>query len=248
MLIKKKYCLLPLKGMVIFPKITTAILVGRKKSIGAVEKAYEDNEKLFAVAQRDESIDNIEQKNLYEVGVLCSIVQKIKLPDGNLKILIQGISKAEVVKFTSSSDYASVEVKIIRDSRLNKNKDEIADLKKIVLNKFDDYLTANKRLPIEIMPSLKNIKTIDELLFYIMTLLPIGSNKKQEILECKDDKEKLEKVFKFLELQIEFLKTENKLSSNIDKKFIGNERDDYKKKIEKYLEDTGFKLTKVRFI
>jgi ATP-dependent Lon protease len=226
MLLKKTYFALPLKGMVIFPKITTAILVGRKQSVNAVEKAYEKNENIFVVTQKNDRNDNIKQKDLYKVGILCNIIQKIVLPDGTLKILIQGISKHELIKFADQNDCFTAEIKTIKDLKPNGDKNEIDDLKKIVLNKFDDYLKANKRIPIEIIPSLAIVKTIDELLFYIITLLPLGVKEKQDVLECKTSMEKLKKVFELLELQIEFLKTENKISENVDKKFV-----DYQKKV-----------------
>lgn len=232
---RKVHYLLPLRDTVIFPKATNAVLIGREKTIKAIEKAYESSSKIFVVSQKAFNVEKIKRKDLYDVGVLCNIVQKVQLPDGNIKILVEGVSKARLVKFFQDDGCYSAEVKAIRESRLKRDDEKVAELRKIVLNKFNTYIGRDTRIPQTIISSLKLVKSVDEFLFYIVTILPISTENKQKVLECRSDEEKLRKAFELVELELEILNTEKKISKNIDQKFLERRRKVYLNERLKYI-------------
>jgi len=216
--------------MIIFPKITTTVIIGRDKSINAVEKAQKNNEPICVVAQKNTLEENINKNSIYKVGVLCNILQKLRLPDGTLKAVLEGIKCIKITNFIETNkekDYFYVETESIRESKLKQNKEKIDQFTKIILNKFEEFVTKNKKIPADILPSLINLQSTEEICFYIATILPSSTAKKQSILEERNIYTKLEKIYELIEIELNLLNTEKQISENINKTIFKHQKKIY---------------------
>ncbi|MFC1658988.1 endopeptidase La [Pseudomonadota bacterium] len=222
MMPRKTFCTIPLRDAIVFPRIHASLMVGRKKSIKALEKAMETNDLLFIIVQKDEKKIDVNQKNLYTVGVLCNIIHSSKLPDGSYKVTVEGISSAKLNKFSDKDEYYYSEVEHVKIPRYNKTKTDA--LKKLLLKKFKEYVSLNKQIPIEILPSIESLKTVDELVYYTSTFLALKTPQRQSLLEESSPYHKLKKVYEFLEVEIGLLQTEHKISDSINKKFLKHQK------------------------
>ena len=153
--IKKDFPMLPLRDVVVYPQLVIPLFVGREKSINAIEKANNGSKKILLVAQKTAGQDEPEIKDLYTVGTVANILQMLKLPDGTVKVLVEGLERAKVERFDDSGDFWTADIDLIKIKE-KKDKKTLVFMRS-VFSQFDNYVKLNKKIPPEILTSLTSI-------------------------------------------------------------------------------------------
>ncbi|WP_353288486.1 endopeptidase La [Wolbachia endosymbiont (group A) of Tromatobia lineatoria] len=211
---------LPLRDVVIFPNIMVPLFIGREKSVNALEYAISSSNhqnEIFLVAQKDGSVDNPEPEDLYEVGVLASIVQPlIKLPDNAVKVIIRGIRRGRVVEYISSHTLLQARVELDNYYKEDEDNIDLEALRRSVVDAFDSWCKLNKKNQPEVaINSIDQIKEVDQLVDTVASHLNIKVSDKQSILEAYDPEERLKKAFTFIEREMSILNAQNRLYKTI---------------------------------
>ncbi len=217
---RKEAPLLPLRNLVMFPGMTVPLIIGREKSINAVEKAYETDKFIVCTAQISEQTDDPTSNELYTVGVGCEIMQiQQKMPDGNLRIIIEGLQRVKIAKFIDMDRMTVVSVTPLIDK--TPVTPEIIALMRVLMEKFEEYIKINKRLVPEMLFGLDSIDEPHLLVDIISTHLNISIEAKQQILATEPIKTRLEMVIEVLSKELEIItlqgKIENEVKTKIDK-------------------------------
>ncbi len=221
------FCALPLRDMVIFPHMTTTIIVGREKSINGIVKAKKFGMPIFAVAQTNPDHDEFDVKNIHQVGVICNIIESIITSDGTLKVILQGLIRGKILNIMPSSDCFSAEIELLADNKYDIDNKELLGLIKGCIEAFAKYAEYNKRVSPEIIASLAKVKSPHDIAYLICTYLFSDLAAKQDILAENDLVKKLYKTFELIQVQIEIAKTEAKITKNIQEKITKNQKDFY---------------------
>ncbi len=206
--------LLPLRDVVVFPYMVIPLFVGREQSINALEEAVDLNCPIFIVSQRDPEIEKPEVEDLYSVGTVAKIIQIYKLPDNTIKILVEGLSRAEIIDKEERDNFLKVKVEKIK-AKTVKNL-EIEALMRLTIKKFEQYLKLNNKLPSEILFSIGNIKKPDKLADIIASNLILRVKDKQDLLEIYNPSIRLEKLISILKREITILKLEQKIQNRVE--------------------------------
>lgn len=213
-----KYSLLPLRDIVVFPGMTAPIFVGRKKSISAIEEVIENNSLILLVTQKDDSVDEPKAEDLYDIGVLASILSPIKLPDGTIKVLVQGKKIVKIKDIQDSEEtHFTAQASPVKFDNVNKQSEDsdIEVLVKSLNAQLKQYAKLNKKIDPDIITAISQIKDPNKFADTLSANLFIEIAHKQQILECETITKKLETIFKFIESEIEVLDTENRIRSRI---------------------------------
>jgi ATP-dependent Lon protease len=221
------FCALPLRDMVMLPHMTTTIVVGREKSINGILKAKKFGMPIFAVTQTNPDHDDFDLKNIYQIGVVCNIIESIITSDGTLKVIIQGLVRGKVVNIMPVTDCFSAEVELLIDERYSADNKEMLGLIKGCVDAFSKYSEYNKRITPEVIASLAKVKSPYDIAYLICTYLFGDLVAKQKILAENDLVKKLYKTFELIQIQIEISKTEAKINKNIQEKITKNQKDFY---------------------
>ena len=218
--------LLPLRDIVVFPGMITPLFVGRDKSIKALESVMDINKKIFLVTQKNPQDDSPSTDEIYDTGVIGKIVQLLKLPDGTVKVLIEAIEKAKIVKYIKSDNYFVVEVKLLKASKIKKTK-QINALTRRILSRFEDYSRLNHSLPSDSTVALNQSKDLEQIANTISSYLVLKIDDKQKLL-CTTDLEKLlNKILIHLENEIGVLEVEKKIKSRVKRQMEKTQREYY---------------------
>ncbi|MDG1248930.1 MAG: endopeptidase La [SAR86 cluster bacterium] len=223
--IKKDLPIIPLRDVVIFPGIVTTLFVGRKKSIEALNVAMASNKKLVLVSQIDQSIDDPGFDDIYKNATISNLLQLIKLPDGTMKVLVEGYKRCEIEKLSEKENYLSVTVKEIDDGNLQEA--DASNLVRFIKAKFEDYINVTKRIPPEIVSTVDSLDDLSKLIDTITGHLPIETKKKQHILETADLKNRAEKILTFIESQLDVVDVEKKIRERVKKQMEKSQREYY---------------------
>ena len=197
----KDFPMLPLRDVVVYPQLVIPLFVGREKSISAIEKANNGNKKILLVSQKTAGQDEPEIKDLYTVGTVASILQMLKLPDGTVKVLVEGLERASIKNFNDSGDFWSADISLIKIKE-KKDKKTLAFMRS-VFSQFDQYVKLNKKIPPEILTSLTLITEPGRLADSIAANLTLKLSERQNILETFDIKSRLELLLNIMESEIE---------------------------------------------
>lgn len=223
----KIFFAIPLRDVVIFPQMTTTILVGREKSLKSIEEARRLNLPIFAVTQTNPDHDEFDPKNLHKVGTICKISEAINTADGTLKVIIQGLTRAELKQVISSDKIFSCEVETITENKVGAdNKELLATIKACVEN-FGKYAEYNKRITPDVLASLTKVQSPTEIAYLIATYTNGLVQRKQEILEENSLHGKLHKVLKLLKTEIEIGQAEERINKSIQEKFVKSQKELY---------------------
>ena len=223
--IKKDLPIIPLRDVVIFPGIVTTLFVGRKKSIEALNVAMASNKKLVLVSQIDQSIDEPGFDDIYKNATISNLLQLIKLPDGTMKVLVEGYKRCEIEKLSEKENYLSVTVKELDDGNLQEA--DASNLVRFIKAKFEDYINVTKRIPPEIVSTVDSLDDLSKLIDTITGHLPIETKKKQHILESADLKNRAEKILTFIESQLDVVDVEKKIRERVKKQMEKSQREYY---------------------
>jgi len=205
--------LLPLRDVVVFPHMVIPLFVGRQKSIKALELAMESSKNILLVAQKVASKDDPAPEDLYEVCSVASLLQMLKLPDGTVKVLVEGNYRARVLELIDSESHLSGRVsQVLSDV---KNNSEAEAMRRAILTQFDQYVKLNKKIPPEIITSLSSIDDAGRLADTIAAYLPLKLEQKQEILEIFEVSKRLEHLLGQLETDLDILQVEKRIRGRV---------------------------------
>ena len=223
--IKSDLPIIPLRDVVVFPGIVTTLFVGRPKSIEALNVAMASNKKLVLVSQLDPAIEDPEFKDLYQNGSISNLLQLIKLPDGTMKVLVEGHKRCSIEALVEKDSYDLARVISIDDIPLKEA--DASNLVRFIKAKFEDYIGITKRIPPEIVSTVDSLDDLSKLIDTITGHLPIETSKKQEILSIADLKERSEKVLMFIESQLDVVDVEKKIRERVKKQMEKSQREYY---------------------
>ena len=216
---------LPLRDVVVFPHMVIPLFVGRKKSIKALEVSMEAGKQILLVAQKNAADDDPGVDEIYQVGTVASILQLLKLPDGTVKVLVEGESRVAIDRYVESEDYFSTLVTPITDGDIDER--EIEVLMRAVLNEFDQYVKLNNKIPPEILTSLAGIDDPARLGDTIAAHLSLKIEDKQKILEMVDARERMEHILGVMESEIDLLQVEKRIRGRVKKQMEKSQREYY---------------------
>ena len=231
---------LPLRDVVVFPKMVVPLFVGRKKSILALETAAENDKQILLVAQKKATEDDPQIKNIYTVGTVANILQLLKLPDGTVKVLVEGQQRSKIINFIESKSLLA-NVEYFPASSLPPKEKE--GLLRGLKSQFEQYVKVNKKLPIEVLPSISKITEPDCLIDTVAAHLPLKIADKQLILATEKIVKRMEILMEFIEGEIDLLQVEKRLRSKVENQVRRGQREFYlneqMKAIQKELGELG---------
>ncbi|MBU0745153.1 MAG: endopeptidase La, partial [Gammaproteobacteria bacterium] len=232
--------LLPLRDSVIYPFMVIPLFINRPKSVKALETSVTSGKQIFFTAQKDPKKEDPKAKDLYEVGTVANILQVLKLPDGTIKVLAEGISRGKIKKLTVNETLFLSEIEILEDIVPKDNETEA--LTRSLLNKFEDYIKINQKVPVEVLSALTNINEPGRLADAVAAHIPLVKlEDKQKILETQNAKERLRIVINLLLHELEVMQVEEKLTSRVKFQLNKNQREFYLneklKAVQKELDD-----------
>ncbi len=216
---------LPLRDVVVYPHMVIPLFVGREKSIKSLEAAMENDKQILLVAQQNASEDDPSPEDVYRVGTLANILQLLKLPDGTIKVLVEGGERARIIHFLASEDYFKAQVNTLTVQELDEREVEV--LTRSVLAQFDQYVKLNKKIPPEILSSLSGIEDPARLADTIAAHMSLKIADKQKLLETEDVRERLEQIIGFMETEIDLLEVEKRIRGRVKRQMEKNQREYY---------------------
>jgi ATP-dependent Lon protease len=217
--------LIPLRDIIIFPYMVVPLFVGREKSIRALEQAMGDDKNILLAAQKQAKTDEPQSKDIYEVGTLGSILQLLRLPDGTVKVLVEGKRRARIKEFVSEEESFLVKVEEIED--LTEEDVEIEALIRSVARSFETYVKLNKRVPPEMIMSVSAIDDPGRLADTIATHLTVKLEDKQELLNIVSSRKRLERLYQIMEGEIEILEVEQKIRQRVKRQMEKTQKEFY---------------------
>ncbi len=217
--------LLPLRDVVVFPHTVIPLFIGRKSSVHAITHAMEADKHIFLVTQKDEAIEDPKNEDLHKVGTLATILQLLKLPDGTIKVLVEGVKRSRIEEFVDLGEHTEV---ILSDCVLSfENDTEIKAMMRLALENFEKYIKLSKKIPEEVYKVLKEITDIERFSDVIIANINLKVEEKQELLESALAKDRLEAILTILEGELDVLGAEQKIQSRVRKQMESNQRDYY---------------------
>ena len=204
--------LLPLRDIVIFPSMVVPLFVGRDKSIKALQEVMKADKSIVLITQKNSEIDDPNEKDLYQYGCLSKVLQLLKLPDGTVKVLVEGEKRVKILKHKTDTDYLTCEVEVVEDKNISKDLDQLAQG---LVKKFERLQVLNKKDLAEGSNNLRNLKDSVQIANNISANLNIQIFEKQELLEITDLKKRLEKIHSFIEKETSVLSVEKKYEEGL---------------------------------
>ncbi len=217
--------LLPLRDVVVFPHMVIPLFVGRAKSIKALEAAMEAGKSIVLVAQKSAAKDEPATEDIYRIGSIANILQMLKLPDGTVKVLVEGTQRAKVVHVHDDKTHLDAEIEIVPvDENIGH---EAEAMRRALINQFDQYVKLNKKIPPEILTSLAGIDDAGRLADTIAAHLPLKLEQKQEVLEIFDVRERLEHLLGLLEAELDIMQVEKRIRGRVKRQMEKSQREYY---------------------
>jgi ATP-dependent Lon protease len=219
------YPLMPLRDIVIFPHMVAPLVVGRSRSIQAMEDAMEKRTEIFLVTQKESKVDDPTEEEIHTVGTLAVVMQLLRLPDGTIKALVEGKKRARIVSFVPNETFMQVEVEEILEAGETDGK--VVAYERELRRIFDEFCENTKKLPKEVVKSVNNIENSSKLVDVISAHLPLKTEEKQEVLECEMLALRMEKVVEFINREIEIFELEKDINEKVKKRMGKIQRNYY---------------------
>jgi ATP-dependent Lon protease len=221
--------LLPLRDVVVFPHMVIPLFVGRPKSIKALEAAMEAERRIMLVAQKAAAKDEPSTDDMFEMGCVATILQMLKLPDGTVKVLVEGVQRAKVLSINDGESHFVANVAPIDPAleKLASQNNELEALRRAVMQQFDQYVKLNKKIPSEILTSISSIDDPGRLADTIAAHLPLKLESKQVVLDLDPVNKRLENLFEQLEREVDILNVDKKIRGRVKRQMEKNQRDFY---------------------
>lgn len=208
---------LPLRDVVVYPHMVIPLFVGREKSIKALEAATDENKEILLIAQKDSTDDDPTPDSLYETGTLATILQLLKLPDGTVKVLVEGKRRAKVAYFDTSNDYFDAEVAAFIEQLPDDREADV--LMRTLMGQFEQYVKLNKKIPPEVIASLSGIDDIARMADTVAAHMVLKLEDKQILLEMDNVNDRIEKLMTFLEAEIDIQQIEKRIRGRVKNKW-----------------------------
>ena len=219
------YPILPLRDIVVFPHMIVPLFVGREKSVRALEDVMKDDKQILLVAQKNAAQDDPAAEDIYAVGTVSTVLQLLKLPDGTVKVLVEGGERARIRGFVENADFFQAEAEIITESEGETQ--DVEALSRTVVSQFEQYIKLNKKIPPEVLVSLNQIEDPGKLADTVASHLALKISEKQELLEIEPIAERLERVYAHMESEIGVLQVEKKIRSRVKSQMEKTQREYY---------------------
>ena len=219
------YPVLPLRDIVVFPHMIVPLFVGRDKSVRALEDVMKDDKKILLVAQKNAAQDDPSANDIYKVGTVSTVLQLLKLPDGTVKVLVEGVQRAKITSYADNEDFFLAEGELINeDESLT---EELEALSRSVVSQFEQYIKLNKKILPEVLVSLNQIEGPGKLADTVASHLALKISEKQELLETELVADRLERVYSHMEAEIGVLQVEKKIRNRVKRQMEKTQREYY---------------------
>jgi len=222
---KGVYPVLPLRDIVVFPHMIVPLFVGREKSIHALEQVMRDDNQIMLSAQKNANDDDPDKKDIYSIGTIASVLQLLKLPDGTVKVLVEGLARAKIEEYTENEDYFEVKAEVLGEE-VDAEK-EMEGMARTAVGQFENYVKLNKKVSPEVLGSVTQIDEHSKLADTIASHLVIKISEKQELLEETSVGKRLEKVYGLMEGEISVLQVEKRIRSRVKRQMEKTQREYY---------------------
>ena len=216
---------LPLRDVVVFPYMVMPLFVGRAKSISALDEAMNEGKQLLLVSQKQADLEEPTVDDVFDVGTIANIIQLLKLPDGTVKVLVEGQQRAKINQLNDGEDHFSAEVAPIETTFGDEK--ELDVVKAAVLNEFENYLQLNKKIPADVLGALQRIDDADRLADTMAAHIPVTVRHKQSVLELADVQERLEYLLGMMESEADILQVEKRIRGRVKKQMEKSQRNYY---------------------
>ena len=234
------YPVLPLRDIVVFPHMIVPLFVGRERSVKALEDVMKEDKQILLIAQKNAADDDPVREDIYRVGTIATVLQLLKLPDGTVKVLVEGEARARVIRFTENDNYYEVYADIVPE-QLGPD-EELEALSRSVIAQFEKYIKLNKKVPTEALASINQIEEPGKLVDTVASHISLKISEKQELLEIDELAERMERVIAFMEAEIGVLRVEKKIRTRVKRQMEKTQREYYlneqMKAIQKELGET----------
>ncbi len=221
----QKYAVLPLRDIVVFPHMIVPLFVGRQKSVKALEHVMQSDKQILLVTQKSPSEDDPGAKDLCEIGTIGTILQLLKLPDGTVKVLVEGGERVKVSEYFEEDDYIQADADNIADETVVS--EEVEALSRAVVTQFEQYVKLNKKIPPEVIVSVNQIEEPSKMADTIASHLALKIEEKQELLEFANTADRLEKIYGFMEGEIGVLQVEKRIRNRVKRQMEKTQREYY---------------------
>ena len=224
----RKIPLLPLRELIVFPHEVVPLFVGREKSINALEEAMATDRAILLCAQKKAKVNDPRPEGIHNFGTIGSIIQLLRLPDGTVKVLVEGKSRARIGKYIDHDKYFLVEAEVLETPAVSaEDEPEIAALMRSVQQTFENYVKLNKRVPPELAVSVQSIDNPSRMADTIAAHVNFKLTAKQELLETESIRARLEKLYELMQNEIEILQVEKKIRTRVKKQMEKNQKEYY---------------------
>jgi ATP-dependent Lon protease len=219
------YPVLPLRDIVVFPHMIVPLFVGREKSVRALEDVMKEDKQILLVAQKNASQDDPSQEDIHLIGTVGTVLQLLKLPDGTVKVLVEGGHRARILRFTENENFFQAESAVIDEK--TGTAEELEALGRSVIGEFEQYIKLNKKIPPEVLVSLNQIDDPAKLADTVASHLALKISEKQELLELETVSERLERVYSYMEAEIGVLQVEKRIRNRVKRQMEKTQREYY---------------------
>ncbi len=222
---KEKYPVLPLRDIVVYPKMIVPLFVGREKSIRALQEVVEGDQNIVLTTQKDATVEEPKNNDIYKVGTLGTVLQLLRLPDGTVKVLVEGLERVKLDKVYDDGAFMSANITIMPDTPLDEK--EIEGAARAVLSQFEEYVKLSKKTPPEVLVAVNQIDDYSKLADTIASHLALKISDKQALLEGATLSERFEKILEFMDAEITLLEVENKIRNRVKKQMEKSQKEYY---------------------
>ena len=219
------YPVLPLRDIVVFPHMIVPLFVGREKSVNALEEVVDKGKKILLTTQKSATLDDPTVKDIYTVGTVGNILQMLKLPDGTVKVLVEGGERVRLKELKDNGSFFEAQADLYQADK--EHAEELKALGKAVVSQFEHYIKLNKKIPPEVLATIRQLDDVSRLADTIASHLVLKIAEKQELLEIKTVKERLEKIFSLMEGEISVLQVEKKVRNRVKQQMEKTQREYY---------------------
>ena len=216
---------LSLRDVIVYPHMVIPLFVGRKASIVALERAMESDKRIVLVAQKDPSVDNPKENDIYKVGTVATVLQMLKLPDGTLKVLVEGQNRCKLLEVKDDGNFIESSVEAL--ACLKDVSEETGVLMRSTKALFEQYVNLNKKIPVEVVSTLSDIDDADRLADTVVSHMTLPLDQKQMILELDVISERLKKLISFIDSELDLLKVEEKIRGRVKKQMEKSQKEYY---------------------
>ncbi len=224
-MVKNFIPVLPLRDIVVFPNMVAPLFVGREQSVNALNNVMTGDKKIFLISQKNSKIDNPNKENLYNVGTIAKVIQMLKLPDGTLKVLVEGIKRAKVTKINFNKDF--VTASFIEINQKIKKNSSVRALQKLIIEQFVEFQKINKKVSMDVINNVKSLNDPDKIVDIIVSNISISLAQKQEILEMLDTEGRLNKIYSYLVSEIDSFQVEKKIKGRVKRQMEKTQKEYY---------------------